>query len=446
MTSGQDARKLKIIEKEINKRKIMKINESWPGDGASYFEGEQDGREVFLKVIYRTTGKKEAMNSYRVKNIIGSHPNIERLIGNEEIKLDNGFGVMTDKADENLQEHLDKNGGSEKLARTILLQGGYALQVVHQNGILHRDIKPSNLLRYKNTWVLNDFGASGLVDPKLKRNETHSYESKPNWSSPEMIAQSVNIIRKFDEIEEIFQFTALVYQVMHKLNEPPKIAHEHSEIKDYYEFLEQDIPNLPGTKDTKIIISRGLGRRPPEKVKSESDWQKYRYTSIGLLIRDLEQGVKSMNQPKKPTQDPEFSQLESLANTYRNALAEGELDRSGRWNTISFYNVEQIVNSKEEFINKAKVRKLAKIPKTVELKAELKERFDHVIDRETNIYKDKIISLQNKANKGTINSTFKKDYEYVRNAIFLWGPPMTHTRYTLKQINNGALDNITYKR
>ncbi|MCI0682012.1 MAG: serine/threonine protein kinase [Gemmataceae bacterium] len=131
-------------------------------------EGEEQGREVALKVLSPEIAARPAMRErLRREWLHGAKLSHENIVEIYDCDESDGmyFLAMEYVHGKNLYEYIERHGPlAPNLARYLLLQIVAALEHVHEAGLIHRDIKPSNiLLTRKNGKPVAKLADLGLI-------------------------------------------------------------------------------------------------------------------------------------------------------------------------------------------------------------------------------------------------------------------------------------------
>jgi len=157
---------------------------------------------------------------------------------------------------------------------------------LHKNNIVHRDIKPQNIYRYKNRFVLSDFG---LVDYPNKEEITQTRESVGPWTTmaPEMkrnakysdakpadiysLAKTFWIILSGDEKSFDGEYTYLSELISIK-----NFTNEEDFIVPLHDFLEKCTSNDPlirfTAKGAKDLLFNWINIKDNYSERSKYEW------------------------------------------------------------------------------------------------------------------------------------------------------------------------------
>ncbi|XP_019701055.1 serine/threonine-protein kinase fused isoform X2 [Harpegnathos saltator] len=174
-----------------------------------------DGEVVAFKIIRKRGRSFKELKSLRQECEIQRHlhhPNIVQMI--DSFETDNEIVVITEYADKELYEILDKEGRlSEERAQVIACDLVSALYYLHSNRVLHRDLKPQNVLLEANGVAkLCDFGFARSMSTG-----THvltSIKGTPLYMAPELIEEC-----PYDHNADLWSLGCIIYELV--VGSPP---------------------------------------------------------------------------------------------------------------------------------------------------------------------------------------------------------------------------------
>ncbi len=146
----------------------------------------------------------------------------------------------------------------------ILLKLCYALQAIHQHGILHRDIKPGNvMLRSDLTVKLTDFGIAGIINSS--QTMSREISGSPAYMAPESFIDSNHT----DHRSEIFSLGTLAYELFTGLK--PFTGSNITEMAESIKHENPDeptkvVPDLP--IELQHIMGKMLCKKPEDRFQS----------------------------------------------------------------------------------------------------------------------------------------------------------------------------------
>jgi serine/threonine protein kinase len=271
-----------LIGQEIGRYKILEqLGQGGMATVYKAFDTRLE-REVALKVIRREVFSANEMDMLltrfeREAKSLGrlSHPNIVPVIDYGEFE-GAPYLVMTYLPGGTLKDKLGQPI-PWKDAVKMLLPIAYALEYVHEQGIINRDVKPSNILLTKNGQpLLTDFGLVKIFGEKGKGSTTITASGAglgtPDYMAPEQwtgeaTAQS-----------DLYSLGVVLYEMItghrpYKADTPAgvliKQANEPLPLPTDY------IPNLP--RDIESVLLKVLAKNP-----------EHRYANIHAFVHELE--------------------------------------------------------------------------------------------------------------------------------------------------------------
>lgn len=195
-----------------------------------------------------------------------NHPNIVRLLGNEENTLMYAYcpGMTLGEALEDGPIRLDR---SVRIVSDILR----ALEYAHSRGVIHCDVKPSNILLKGEQALLADFGfAKDLALASITRQGMML--GTPNYMAPEQFAGD-----RSDPRSDLYALGAVLY---HLITSSPPYGNQ------VVRFLigDESIKLAPLPERVKAVdgvVCRALARSPDE-----------RFESAGAMLEALQSAVR----------------------------------------------------------------------------------------------------------------------------------------------------------
>ncbi len=157
---------------------------------------------MFITFFFKKVGLINEINIMRNMN----HPNIIKLYEVYEGEFHIYLVLELLKGGELFDRIIKKGHYSEKDASIVIRKLLWALEYLHQKGIMHRDIKPENLiLKDDNEYEIKlaDFGLAEYEDKKellFKRCGT------PGYVAPEVLED-----KKYDTKVDIFSAGVILY-------------------------------------------------------------------------------------------------------------------------------------------------------------------------------------------------------------------------------------------
>ncbi|HBC87632.1 MAG TPA: hypothetical protein DCZ94_11805 [Lentisphaeria bacterium] len=186
------------------------------GNSGTVLLGEKDGNFYAIKILrqdmdpinYEIRLKRFMQESEILKQI--NHPNIVKLFEfNHDDKVNMPYIIMEFISGRQLSEYIKLKielSFDQKLY--IINQIAYALDYVHQCGILHRDVKPENILITEDLTVkLTDFGICKVSDSGITM--TTDVMGSPAYMSPE----SFDSAKTIDQRSDIFSLGVICYEL-----------------------------------------------------------------------------------------------------------------------------------------------------------------------------------------------------------------------------------------
>jgi len=86
----------------------------------------------------------------------------------------------------------DSRGLRISVVKQIMWQLVYALETIHNCGIIHHDIKPSNILVHDSgNVIIADLGAASVIDQK-ESTKCYCEQGTPRYQAPEILSKSVS--------------------------------------------------------------------------------------------------------------------------------------------------------------------------------------------------------------------------------------------------------------
>ncbi|XP_014480493.1 PREDICTED: serine/threonine-protein kinase fused [Dinoponera quadriceps] len=206
-----------LFAKSFNMKKYEILRQIGEGSFGQVYEAKKrsDGEIVAFKVIRKRGRSFKELKSLRQECEIQRHlhhPNIVQMI--DSFETDNEIVVITEYADKELYEILDKEGRlSEERAQVIAGDLVSALYYLHSNRVLHRDLKPQNVLLEANGVAkLCDFGFARSMSTG-----THvltSIKGTPLYMAPELIEEC-----PYDHNADLWSLGCIIYELV--VGSPP---------------------------------------------------------------------------------------------------------------------------------------------------------------------------------------------------------------------------------
>ncbi|XP_032673839.1 serine/threonine-protein kinase fused [Odontomachus brunneus] len=206
-----------VYSASFNMKKYEILKQIGEGSFGQVYKAKKrlDGEIVAFKVIRKRGRSSKELKSLRQECEIQRHlhhPNIVQMI--DSFETDNEIVVVTEYADKELYEILDKEGRlSEERAQVIACDLVSALYYLHSNRVLHRDLKPQNVLLEANGVAkLCDFGFARSMSTG-----THvltSIKGTPLYMAPELIEES-----PYDHNADLWSLGCIIYELI--VGSPP---------------------------------------------------------------------------------------------------------------------------------------------------------------------------------------------------------------------------------
>ncbi|MFZ2658544.1 MAG: protein kinase [Victivallales bacterium] len=186
------------------------------GNSGTVLLGEKDGNFYAIKILrkdldpenYAVRLKRFMQESDILKQI--NHPNIVKLFEfNHDDKTNAPYIIMEYISGKALSLYIkDKIELAFDQKLYIINQIAYALDYVHQCGVLHRDVKPENILITENLTVkLTDFGICKTAESGITM--TGDVMGSPAYMSPE----SFDSAKTQDQRSDIFSLGVICYEL-----------------------------------------------------------------------------------------------------------------------------------------------------------------------------------------------------------------------------------------
>ncbi|HCE44877.1 MAG TPA: hypothetical protein DET40_15155 [Lentisphaeria bacterium] len=186
------------------------------GNSGTVLLGEKDGNFYAIKILrkdldpenYAVRLKRFMQESDILKQI--NHPNIVKLFEfNHDDKSNAPYIIMEFISGKPLSAYIKQNIELSFEQRLYIInQIAYALDYVHQCGVLHRDIKPENVLITDNLTVkLSDFGICKVSDSGITM--TGDVMGSPAYMSPE----SFDSAKTQDQRSDLFSLGVICYEL-----------------------------------------------------------------------------------------------------------------------------------------------------------------------------------------------------------------------------------------
>ncbi len=186
------------------------------GNSGTVLLGEKEGSFYAIKILRKDIDPenyelrlKRFMQEYEILKQI-NHPNIVKIFEfNHDDKADMPYLVMEFISGKQLSSYIkQKIELSFENKLYIINQIAYALDYVHQCGILHRDVKPENILITDNLTVkLSDFGICKVSNSGITM--TTDVLGSPAYMSPE----SFDSAKTIDQRADIFSLGVICYEL-----------------------------------------------------------------------------------------------------------------------------------------------------------------------------------------------------------------------------------------
>lgn len=245
------------------------------GMGEVYAGQDTQGQRVAIKMLHHQFEQNEEMGKRFLREAQATarleHPNIVKILNVGE---DNGrLYIAMEYVEGDDWGSILKRQGLLSLEQVLprLEEMAFALDYVHENGIIHRDIKPSNVMieAESNRAVLMDFGIAKIATEMTALTGTSQIVGSLDYISPEQIQGQENI----DYRTDIYSFAVMTYQLLsgelpfkkgnagalvmaHLVQPPPDICE-----------LKSDIPDTVSD-----AIIRAMAKQADERFDSLSDF------------------------------------------------------------------------------------------------------------------------------------------------------------------------------
>ena len=156
-------------------------------------------------------------------------------------------------------------------ALLLVREIAYALDTLHQAGLVHRDLKPDNIMyRSDSTLVLIDFGASGAL-----HQPTELVAGTPYYMSPEQIRGE-----GLDGRSDLYALGVLLYELL--TGAPPYRARSVAGIG--YKHLHAPMPDLPRAyQNLQGLLNRLMAKSPGKRFRDAATAAQ----AIDLLVDSL---------------------------------------------------------------------------------------------------------------------------------------------------------------
>jgi serine/threonine-protein kinase len=269
------------------------------GDGAMgkvfVAEDEVMGRRVAVKLLkpelladdsFRKRFQHEAMAIAAIE-----HRNVARFI--DLVVGDPTFLVMEFVPGPTLGALLKRERRLEPLRAIKIAQRlCWALDAVHDAGIVHRDIKPANVVLAPDREAdeepkLIDFGLAKLAfaTPEEQLTRAGQFVGTPHYMSPEQIAS-----RTIDARADVYSLGCLLYHLI--AGQPP--FHGSDDVQVLYKQMEHAPPPLSGLAATTPpelddVLARALAKEPGSRFASTREMA----AALHSIERSLEIAITS---------------------------------------------------------------------------------------------------------------------------------------------------------
>jgi serine/threonine protein kinase len=228
-------------------------------------ESADVGGVVVLKVtpaIRKETGVDQSMERFLQEFEIlrgVRHPNVVQIF-DLGVMDDHLFLAMEHFARGDLRKRMSE-GLTARQSLTYARDMAYALQAIHEVGILHRDLKPGNvMLRDDGSIALIDFGLAKHVALKMEVTDKGLIFGTPHYMSPEQ-----GHGKEVDARSDIYALGVVLYEML--TGKKPFDADNHMAILVHH--AKAPIPRLPehlGAVQPLIdtLLAKNSGDRPAD--------------------------------------------------------------------------------------------------------------------------------------------------------------------------------------
>lgn len=181
------------------------------------------------------------------------------------------FYTMDLIAGDNLASRLAEGPLAAGDAIRLMIRIAYAVEYLHQQGVLHRDLKPSNiLLDASDEPCVVDFGLSRAMDEFQDPTVTGTVLGTPSYMPPE---QAAGRVREIGVRSDVYSLGAILYEML--CGRPPFVA--NSALDTVLQVLERDpLPlrhwNRSVPRDVEHICLRCLEKSPDRRYSSAQEF------------------------------------------------------------------------------------------------------------------------------------------------------------------------------
>ncbi len=187
------------------------------GGFAKVYRAVKDGKEYAMKIPLSVNPKSDttlALEQSDLREFMGEANNwaiVSKKAPSEVVCLED-YNVepfpwmVMELATESYAEHIESGEASVGDFVDLL----YALDKVHEAGIVHRDIKPENILLVHGRWKFSDFGLSRKISSMSS--SSVGMKGTPQYMAPEQVSR-----KRYGSVDprtDMWQMAILLYRVM----------------------------------------------------------------------------------------------------------------------------------------------------------------------------------------------------------------------------------------
>jgi serine/threonine protein kinase len=420
---------------------VQERNFKWRGDTLLlYLSRNSDNSKLFMKIPFDPTAERVVDATYRVHKLIPNKKNIEPVLEDEPrtFKVDGKTrkAILMERAEYTLSERtkyfnsLLQNEREGELF-DIIVASSSGLQKAHEKGIIHKDIKESNLMKYPLGWGVGDFGFSSISNIIDVREGTSDSIRQHQWYLDYELFATLNkdsISRPFGNASDIFSLGVILYAGTEFDRQAPllkcrKIGREYTP-----EAVIDDIENSQRSDKIKYFLKRMLGPRNITGATGQ-DRLNYRYSSLSELLKDASGGQKvnfdTTSAQYKPFLDANESFIRLLNKEKYMIDSRGLMDNKSIDKVVTAYEELQqtykSTNAESSLATQKKFLETCDVYNAIRYDEEQKIENIRTNIPQTTDFTPKNECIQN-----------LKDYLFVREKTFLWGPPFTNAKRTKK--------------